>query len=647
MPAAARLALVAAVLATAGPARPASAGATPRDGRAEASEAGRGRRWASARAIASYLEAHRRLRAGDAQGAVDALQLAVAYDAASPELRVSLAGALLELERLDAAEVEARAAVELARGAGRTASEAHVVLARLAVARDRLEEATLALRQAIRVEAALAAGGGRVDPTPWRLLSDLYLDAGDAEAAARTLEDLAERAPGDASAGFRELGRTLLDREQAGPAERHLRRAAELEPGELESLRLLAAAHDALGRPAEARDDRLEILRREPDDAATLAALGRLAAQEGELERAREWFERYARATGDGIEPQLRIAFEWLDAGHPGEALAAARDGIRESGPDGRLRFAEGLALRELRRFGEAAAALEAVAPSAGASWVPARAALADALSHAGRHAEAERALAAPLRAFPGEVRLLLARAAVLARAGRRADEIALLRAAAAEKARGGEAARADVADLTAALAHALVGAGRPQEAVTVLRAALADSPREEALLYALGATYHRAGQPDAAVAQMQALLALHPDHAEALNFIGYAFAERGARLDEAERLLRRALELRPRSGHVLDSLGWVLFRRGEYARAAELLEQADALAGPDAVILEHLGDAYGALARTADAARAYRRALGTDPDDDDEGKADAVRRAGIERKLRELAATARSPSTP
>ncbi|WP_374110805.1 tetratricopeptide repeat protein, partial [Anaeromyxobacter sp. SG64] len=304
MNAAARPALVAAVLvlaSTAGTAFAASGpGETaPRAGQAEGSDGG-GRRWASARAIACYLDAHRRLRAGDAQGAADALALAVAYDAASPELRVSLAGALFELERFDAAETEARAAVERAGDAGRAASEAHVLLARLAVERDRLEEATLALRQAIRVETGLAARGEQVDPTPWRVLSDLYLDTGDDAAATRTLEDLAARAPEEASAGFRELGRTLLDRDQAGLAERHLRRAAQLEPGELESLRLLAAAHDALGRPGEARDDRLAILSREPDDAATLAAMGRLAAQAGELARAREWFERYARAAGEG-----------------------------------------------------------------------------------------------------------------------------------------------------------------------------------------------------------------------------------------------------------------------------------------------------------------------------------------------------------
>jgi len=288
-----------------------------------------------------------------------------------------------------------------------------------------------------------------------------------------------------------------------------------------------------------------------------------------------------------------------------------------------------------LRRPAEALAPLEAVPAGAGEAYVSARVALADALSRLGRHADAERALAPPLASRPADVRLLAMRAMVLERQGRGADAVAALRAARDARARAG--ARAEAAELTAALAEALVRADRARDAVDELRAALAASPRDPGLLYALGAAYDGAGERDAAIAEMRALLALQPDHFEALNFVGYALAEQGVRLDEAERLVRRALELRPRSGHVLDSLGWVLFRRGDASRAVEVLERADALAGPEPVILEHLGDAYRALARRADAARVYRRALGAVPEEPRSD--DARRRTAIERKLRELSA--------
>jgi Flp pilus assembly protein TadD len=179
------------------------------------------------------------------------------------------------------------------------------------------------------------------------------------------------------------------------------------------------------------------------------------------------------------------------------------------------------------------------------------------------------------------------------------------------------------------------VRAGRAKEAVVTLREAVAARPRDEALLYALASAHESAGQADAALAQMRALLALNPDHAEALNFVGYALADRGVRLDEAERLVRRALALKPRSGHVLDSLGWVLFRRGDYGKAVEALERADMLTGSDATILEHLGDAYRAVSRWAEAENAYRRGLATVAEAAP-GEQVALR-AALEKKLREV----------
>jgi tetratricopeptide (TPR) repeat protein len=617
------LVAVLAVPATAGPRRHVDPEAI-RDARR-----GDGERFASPRAISHYLDARRHLRLGDLRRAAESLRLAVTYDEESPELRVSLAIALADAGALAQAEGEARRALELS-PAGATASEAHVLLGELAAARRQREQAALAFRSAIRIETALAQAGEAVDPEPWRLLARLHLEGGDEDAAVRTLEDLATRAPGDAS-GFRVLGRVLLDRREPARAERHLRRAAQLDPRDVETLRLLAQAHDALRRDPDAREDLLAILKLDPEDSRALLALGRMALRHGEHAQAREWLHRYVRASGDRADAHVRVVFQWLEVSQGEEALSAARAAIAEVGPDPRLRFAEGLALQELRRWSESADALSAVRPEAGDVFASARVALADALSRAGRHAEAERALEAPLSANPGDVRLLAMRASVLDRAGRSADAVALLRREIDERAPGD----AEVPDLYAALGESLVRAGRPLDAVAALRGALLARPRDEELLYALAAAYERAGQAEVAIAQMRALLTMNPDHVEALNFLGYTFAEQGVRLDEAEKLVRRALQLKPRSGHVLDSLGWVLFRRGEHRKAVEVLEQAESLAGPDATILEHLGDAYRATARLGDAAQAYRRALagvGDELPPDQER-----RRAALEKKLREV----------
>jgi Flp pilus assembly protein TadD len=618
------LAALAAATIAAGPSRP----RVDPDAIEEARRPSSPERVSSPRAIAHYLEARRATRDGDPGRAAEELRLAVAHDPESAELHFALALALAHSGRLDGAETEALRAVELDRD-GPPASDAHVLLARIHGARREPEKAALALREAIRIESSLAEGGGQADPRPWRILAELRLDAGDDEAAARVLEDAAARLPGE-SVGFREMGRALLDRRDPARAARVLRRSVEIDPADAEARRLLGRAHQALRSDGEAREQYLAALRLEPDDEETLLALGEIALRAGDVAGAREWFSRHLRAAADPPEARLRIVFAWLDAGLPADALATARDGIAESGPEPRLKLGEGLALQELRRWPEAAAAFAAVRPEAGDLWFGARVSQAHALSRAGRHAEAERALDEPLAARPRDPRLVTMRAHVLERAGRGKQATALLRRTLADLERAGD--EAAVPPVAEALAAGLSRAGRPEEAVEVLHAALATRPREPSLLYALGAAQERAGRVDAAIAQMRALLAVDPDHADALNFVGYLYAEQGTRLEEAEDMIRRAHDLRPRSGHILDSLGWVRFRRGDFAGAVDLLERADALSGPDPTILDHLGDAYLAVSRGADAAAAWRRALGSLAEAD---PADQVRlRASLERKL-------------
>ena len=59
----------------------------------------------------------------------------------------------------------------------------------------------------------------------------------------------------------------------------------------------------------------------------------------------------------------------------------------------------------------------------------------------------------------------------------------------------------------------------------------------------------------------MEKVLEIDPNNAEALNFIGYSYADRGINLDEAEKMIVRALEIKPDNGYMMDSLGWVYFK--------------------------------------------------------------------------------------
>jgi Flp pilus assembly protein TadD len=108
----------------------------------------------------------------------------------------------------------------------------------------------------------------------------------------------------------------------------------------------------------------------------------------------------------------------------------------------------------------------------------------------------------------------------------------------------------------------------------------------------------------------MKELIELNPQHADALNFVGYSFAERGVNLDEAESLIRKALAISPNKGYILDSLGWVYYKKGRYAEAVKLLKEAAALQSDDPAVLEHLGDVYRDMGDSVNALESYNRGL-------------------------------------
>lgn len=104
--------------------------------------------------------------------------------------------------------------------------------------------------------------------------------------------------------------------------------------------------------------------------------------------------------------------------------------------------------------------------------------------------------------------------------------------------------------------------------------------------------------------------LVIDPDYVPALNFLGYIYAEKGVKLDIAEELITRALSFKPDDGYIVDSMGWVYFKRKEYDLAVQYLEKAHELVPEDPVILSHLGDALAAEKRYEKALKAFRKSL-------------------------------------
>ncbi len=130
-------------------------------------------------------------------------------------------------------------------------------------------------------------------------------------------------------------------------------------------------------------------------------------------------------------------------------------------------------------------------------------------------------------------------------------------------------------------------------------------------LLFNRAVAFDHFKQYDALDKSLRTLLRAQPENAEALNFLGYSLAERGVHLIEAERLVKKALKIKPDDGYYLDSLAWVYFKLGKYGQAIKVQSRAIGIIKEDAVMHEHLGDMYWKHGDHAKARAMWKKAIG------------------------------------
>lgn len=179
---------------------------------------------------------------------------------------------------------------------------------------------------------------------------------------------------------------------------------------------------------------------------------------------------------------------------------------------------------------------------------------------------------------------------------------------AAAERAAAAKGAGVDDAQR---LGELLDGAGRHREAAAAYAQALerAGDRADWTLYLQRGGALEQAGRWAEAKPFLERAVALAPEEAHALNYLGYAQIERGENLVGARALLERASRLQPDDAAITDSLGWAYVRTGEAAKGLPLLERAARAEPGDVTINDHLGDAYWALGRRYEARYAWRAA--------------------------------------
>jgi tetratricopeptide (TPR) repeat protein len=331
---------------------------------------------------------------------------------------------------------------------------------------------------------------------------------------------------------------------------------------------------------------------------------GAFFERQGNASKARALYEKFLSDARGIIAVEMALARAKRSADKPAKDIASAADGAAEALLDLamilndqnvdeialmltrmalhlRPRFAlaqmlVGDILLGMRRYGDAAAAYDKVAPASPRSW-QARLRAADTLSRMDKIQPALARLSAMAKERSGRPDALIAAGDIL-RFKKRYDE-------------------------------ALKDYDQAFSRISKIER------RHWSLFYSRAISLERSKRWKRAEKDFIKALELQPNQPFVLNYLGYSWVDRGEKLKRALGMIEKAVRLRPNDGFIVDSLGWAHYRLGGYAKAVKYLERAATLSPQDAAINDHLGDAYWRVGRRTEARFQWRRALGLDPE--------------------------------
>lgn len=355
---------------------------------------------------------------------------------------------------------------------------------------------------------------------------------------------------------------------------------------------------DHLGKPADAVEWFEQLGERTRVPGRTARQIGAAFERAGQPDKARAYYQRWAELGPETVVGELVLAR--MERGEPPtERIATVRNGAAE------LFLDVSAALRQ-ENANDLALLYAKVAEYLQPGLPTIQILVGDVLAESGRYDEAIRHYSQVDRTGDMWWIAQLRTADALERAKRTDEAVAQLRQLAADFPQRVEA-------LTL-LGDFFRRAKRYEEAATAYDQALQRVPeihqRHWSLIYARGVSLERAQKWPEAERDLLKALELQPNHPQILNYLAYAWADKGANLDRAHQMLQRAVELKPNDGHIIDSLGWVLYRLGRYDEAVAQLERAVELEPQEADVNEHLGDLYWQVGRRLEARFQWHRAL-------------------------------------
>ena len=397
-------------------------------------------------------------------------------------------------------------------------------------------------------------------------LSTLFIRLKDLDAAREHLSILIADDPGLLIAHYY-MGRIDLERDEYSMAEKAFLRVLEINPDFLPALFDLAVVYDKTDRLDRAIACYKRILATSPTNTTASERLISLYYKAGKEELAEKAIEEMDENLSPGDRERKRLGFIYLKYGKLDESIAELTAIVAAWPEDQEARYYLGAALEENEDFNAAYENLDKLTQESN-YFIPARIRMAYILQSQEKTDEAIELLRDTIDLKQGNPQLYLM------------------------------------------LSTLYEGREQYHDAVSVLKEGLAHNERDTDILYRMGIVLDKLQRNEECLEKMEMILAIDPKHADALNYIGYTYADKGIQLDRAQELIERAAKYKPNSGYIIDSLGWVYFRKGFYDKALIELKRAITLTPEDPVINEHLGDVYVKKGLYERALESYERAL-------------------------------------
>ena len=391
------------------------------------------------------------------------------------------------------------------------------------------------------------------------------------EESVSTLKSLV-KANSDSVLGYYYLGKTYGQMKLYRDAAGYFAKTLELRPDFEQAAIDMAAAYEAMGDYTKAIETYKGLVGGDDDATVVQQRLIQLLIQQRRFAEALKYLNQAVESGYGGQETMRKIGLIQMELDHFDEAIKVFSSILEKDPAAYQMRLYLAIAYEEKGDLATAYTEFLKI-PSDSSSYI-------DAIGH---------------RAF------------ILKEQGKSEQALAILKAAIADN--------PDQLELYLNLSSLYEALDRTNDGLALLLTAEKQFESDPRIQFRIGVLYDKLGKRTESIKRMKKVIGINPNDAQALNFLGYSYAEMGIHLEEALTYLKKAVDIRPNDGFFLDSLGWVYFKLKNYDEAVRNLEKAAALVEDDSTIAEHLGDVYAARKEQKKALKAYRKAFKIDPD--------------------------------